>query len=285
MTASTPSARRRKPVWQEVEEEQARRLTNRARRANAKRRPVAVVYDIEGPRVRLGMGWFVLAVGGLALRDIGVAAVYGLTAAVAAAQAARAWRRVRRPGRPNDAVAAACAVALPVAAIVSTPVLGLAVLAVVVVCIASGGPSSGVRTLQCAIWPGGAAAAVVVSYEFEPWSAAALVLVASAYEIGDYLVGSGARNAIEGPVAGAAAVLVVQFGVTAIGLPPYELPDGLFFGVAAAVLCPIGQIVASLVLPSARAPASALRRLDSLLVLAPVWAWWAGLAVEATTNR
>jgi hypothetical protein len=281
---NAPSAGRRKPVWQEVEEEQARRLSSRARRANAKRRPVAVVYDIEGPRVRLGIGWFILAVGGLALGPIGVAAVYGLTAAIAAAQAARAWRKARRRERPNDVVAAACAVALPVAAVVATPALGLAVLAVVAVCIASGGPAHGVRTLQCAIWPGAAAAAVVVSDQFEPWSAAALVLVVSAYEIGDYLVGSGARNAIEGPVAGAAAVLVVQFGVTAVGLPPFELPDGLAFGVVAALLCPLGQVLASLVLPSARAPSPALRRLDSLLLLGPVWAWWAGLAVQSTVG-
>jgi hypothetical protein len=271
-------------VWQEVEEEQARRLTNRARRANSKRRPIAVVYDIEGPRVRLGMGWFVLAVGGLALGPIGVATVYGLTAGIAAAQAARAWRRVRRGERPNDVVAAACAIALPIAAVVSTPMLGVAILAVVGVCVVTGGPVSGVRTLQCAVWPGGAAAAIVVSDQFEPWSAAALVLVVSAYEVGDYLVGSGARNALEGPVAGAAAVLVVQFGVSAIGLPPFELPDGLAFAVVAAVLCPIGQLVASLVLPSARAPASALRRLDSLLVLGPVWAWWAGLAAESAVG-
>jgi hypothetical protein len=279
-----PSARRRKPVWQEVEEEQARRLFSRARRANRKRRPIAVVYDIEGPRVRLGMGWFVLAVGGLAIGPIGVAAVYGLTAAIAAAQTARAWRRARRGERPNDAVAAACAVALPVAAIVSTPFLGLALLVVVGVCIGTGGPRAGVRTLQCAIWPGAAAAALVVTDRFEPWAAAALVLVASAYEVGDYLVGSGARNALEGPVAGAAAVLVVQFGVSAIGLPPFELPDGLGFAVAAAILCPLGQLVASLVLPSARAPASALRRLDSLLLLAPLWAWWAGMAAEAAVG-
>ena len=278
---NAPQARRRKPVWLEVEEEEAGRLVNRARRANSRRRPLAVVYDIEGPRVRLGMAWFALVVGGLALGPVGVAAMYGLAAGVAAAQAARAWRRGRRRERPNDAVAAACAIALPVAAVLSTPILGVALLGVVGVCVVTGGPANGIRTLQCAVWPGAAAAAVVVSYRFEPWSAAALVLAVSAYEVGDYLVGSGARNALEGPVAGAAAVLVVHFAVTAVGLPPFELPDGLAFAVAAAVLCPLGQLVASLVLPSARAPASALRRLDSLLLLGPVWAWWAGLAVQS----
>jgi hypothetical protein len=246
-----------------------------------RRRRVAVVYDIDGPRVRLGIGWFVLAVAGLAVGPIGVAAVYGVTAGLAGAQAARAWRKARRGEGPDDVAAAACAIALPVAAVVSTGALGIAILAVVAACLLTGGLGAGVRTLQCGIWPGAAAAAVVVSDQFEPWSAAALVLAVSAYEIGDFLVGTGARNAVEGPVAGAAAVLVVQFGVSAVGLPPFELPDGLGFAVAAAVLCPIGQLVASLVLPSADAPASALRRLDSLLVLAPLWAWWAGLAASA----
>ena len=283
MTASSP-ARRRKPVWQEVEEQEARKLSARARLANARRRPVAVVYDIEGPRVRLGIGWFVLAVAGLGLGPIGVAGVYGITAAIAAAQASRAWRRTRRGDRPNEVVAAAGAVALAVAATISTALLGAAVLGVVAACVMTGGPRHGIRTLQCALWPGAAAAAVVVSDRFEPWSAAALVLVVSAYEIGDYLVGSGAKNALEGPVAGAAAVLVVQFAVTAIGLPPFELPEGLWFAVAAAVLCPLGQLTASLILPSTRAPASALRRLDSLLLLGPMWAWWAGLAVASTAR-
>jgi hypothetical protein len=227
------------------------------------------------------MAWFVLVVGGLMLGPFGVAGVYGVAAGIAGAQVARCWRRARRGERPNDVVAAACAVSLPIAAAISTPLLGAAILAIVGVCLATGGPVHGVRTLQCALWPGAAAASVVVSYQFEPWSAAALVLAVSAYEIGDYLVGSGARNSLEGPIAGASAVLVVHFAVTAIGLPPFELPDGLSFAVVAAVLCPLGQLVGSLVLPSTRAPASALRRLDSLLLLGPVWAWLVGLAVQS----
>ncbi len=287
MTATPTRAERRarKPVWKEVEERDERRLAQRARRANKRRRPVAVVYDIEAPHVRLGIAWFALAVVGLGLGVYGTAAVYGLTAAIAAAQAARAWRRLRRPKaeRPVEPVAAAGAVALAIAASISTAVLGLAVLGVVALCLLNTTPAAGMRTLQCSLWPGAAAAAVVVSYRVEPGSAAALVLVVSAYEIGDYIVGSGASNALEGPVAGAAAVLVVQFGVAAVGLPPFELPAGLGFAAVAAVLCPLGQMTASLVLPSRAAPASALRRLDSLLLLGPVWAYLAGLAATSAT--
>jgi len=272
-SAAAPGRRRKKPVWREVEEQEARRLRSRAKGANRRRRPVAVVYDIDGPRVRLGLAWFALAVVGSAVGALGLAGVYGLTAAIAAAQTARAWRKGRRRERPLEALAAAGAVALPIAAALSTPLLGLALLGVVAACIVAAGPSVGARTLQCALWPGAAAASVVVSYRFEPLAAAALIASVSAYEVGDYLVGSGARNALEGPVAGAAAVLVVG---SSAGLVAFGLPDGVFMAVLAAALCPLGQLAASLVLPSARASASALRRLDSLLVLGPVWAYLAG---------
>jgi molybdopterin synthase sulfur carrier subunit len=255
-----------------VEEQEARRLRTRAKAAN-RRRPIAVVYDIDGPRVRLGLVWFAVAVVGSALGALGLAGVYGLTAAIAAAQTARAWRKGRRRERPLEVVAAAAAVALPIAAALSTPLLGLTLLGVVAACIVAAGPAAGARTLQCALWPGAAAAAGVVSYRFEPLAAAALIASVSAYEVGDFLVGSGARNAVEGPVAGAAAVLVVG---SSMGLLAFGLPDGVFMAVLAAALCPLGQLAASLVLPSARASASALRRLDSLLVLGPVWAYLAG---------
>ena len=47
-------------------------------------------------------------------------------------------------------------------------------------------------------------------------SALALLLLASAYETGDYLVGSGARNPYEGPAAGASAIVVVTFIISTL---------------------------------------------------------------------
>ena len=54
-------------------------------------------------------------------------------------------------------------------------------------------------------------------------------------------------------------------------LPPFDGYDIVWFGAAAVVLCPLGQLMGSAVLPRADAKASALRRLDSLLLLGPVW--------------
>ena len=55
--------RARKPIWQEVEEQQARRFGSRAKAANRRRRPLAVVYEIDGPRIRLGVLWFLANIG------------------------------------------------------------------------------------------------------------------------------------------------------------------------------------------------------------------------------
>lgn len=273
--ASSPRGRR-KPVWREVEEREARR---RRGRASARRRPLTVVYDIDGPRVRLGIAWFVVAMAGLAIGTIGATVVYGTAAAVAAAQTARAWRRSRRGGRPIEPVAAAVAAALAVGAAVSTAMLGLVLLGAVAVCLVVGGSGAGVRTFQCGVWPGAAAAGMVVSHRFEPWAAIALVLIASAYEIGDYIVGSGARNVLEGPIAGATAALVVG---SSAGIVAFGVPDCVVLAAVGAALCPLGQLAASLVLPSNKAPASGLRRLDSLLLLGPAWALLSGLAVQQT---
>lgn len=246
------------------------------------RRRLAVVYDIEPPHVRLGVLWFLVVMVAMALGTYTLALVYAAAAAVAAYQAARCWRR-KKPNRPDPYIAAGIAAALPLAASISTGAVGLVLLGSVVFAMVRAGVETRVppfataaRTLQCALWVGGAAAGVVAAHRFEAWAGFALVIAVSAYETGDYLVGSGARSAIEGPVAGAVAVFVVQFSVSAVGLPPFEIENGVGFALLAAALCPMGQLLASLVLPTAGAPASGVRRLDSLLLLGPAWALLAG---------
>ena len=74
-------------------------------------------------------------------------------------------------------------------------------------------------------------------------------------------------------------MVVTTFAVGALDIKPFQFPQAFVFGALASVLCPAGQLVASAVLPSNAAPASALRRLDSLLLLAPAWAFVVGLLV------
>ena len=55
---------------------------------------------------------------------------------------------------------------------------------------------------------------------------------------------------------------------------------GIGGGALAMVLAPLGPLAASVVLGGRDAPAPALRRLDSLLLLGPVWAWSAAAVLR-----
>src|SRR5690606_7046160 len=115
-------------------------------------------------------------------------------------------------------------------------------------------------------------------YRVDIGAAATLFVLVSAYEFGDFLVGSGASNPVEGPASGMLAVAVLTGALVVVPPPPFESASLLLFGVIVLVTAPIGQVVASAILPRAGAPARALRRLDSYLVAAPVWLvlMWAG---------
>lgn len=275
---------KRKPVWKEVEEREARKMSNRVRQSRKyKRRRLAVVYDVNGPRIRFGIGWFALCLVALAVGPWGVAFLYSATAAFAALQSGREWRKVG--ARAHRQVAGAGAAVIGLCGAVSTQLVGLAILGFVgaAVFLASSAAATSKRrnvhpiddasyTVRCGLPAGFAASCVAITARFSLTAAVGLVLIVAAYEIGDYIVGSGARNPYEGPVAGATAIVVTTFAITAVGLKPFVFPGSFALAGLAAVLCPMGQLTASLILPKVDAPASALRRIDSLLLLAPVWA-------------
>jgi hypothetical protein len=283
--------RRRKPLYRVVEEREARRVATRVRTARSKRsqrlrRRYAVVYDIDGPRVRLGMLWFVVAMAALAIGPLPAALVYGGAAALAATQTARVWRR--RTERPNHLVAAAMAGVMTLGACLGAGGAGLGLLGGVALAlvVASGDTSSPHRavtdagwTIQCALFPGLAALSMVLLSRLDQGSAIALLLLVSAYETGDYIVGSGARNPYEGPAAGLAALVVITFIVSTLPISTLTFGEAWLFGGIVAVLAPLGQLFASALLPAAGAPASSLRRLDSLLLAAPVWCIGVGLVL------
>ena len=234
VTATSGAKRRGAPVSAEVEPKKSRRTSSRPRRPERRRRRrLAVVYDIEGPRVRLGVGWFVLVVAALALGALDRR--HRLRRApppLAAARRPARWRRRGEPARSRRrrgvrrrprargrrrrprCSASSCSRSSSSASSwcrrrSSVP------------------GSSPVRARSsAAIWVGRCGGRCrdgvpVRAVGGRRPRARAL----SAYETGDYLVGSGARNAFEGPIAGIAAVLVVQFGVAAVGLPPFELAE------------------------------------------------------------
>jgi hypothetical protein len=276
LTAGPATSRR--PAWWEAELRDRRRRGGRRSWWRPSRR-LAVVYDVDAPRVRLGVLWFAAEVGALALGRFGVAVLLAGVCGFAGDQTAATWRTVRR--RASRPVATAAAGAMPLAAAAHVGLLGAVLVAGAVASVVAGfveAPRPGAAvvaagvTVRSWLFAGLAGAAVVLAARAEPWSAVALVVLVAAYEVGDYLVGSGAGNAAEGPAAGMAGVLVATFVVSVVQVPPFDVNSAWAFGVAAAVLAPLGQLAGTLVLPAAAAPATALRRLDSLLLLGPVWA-------------
>jgi hypothetical protein len=235
------------------------------------------------------MLWFVVAACALASGPLVTAVVYGTTAAVAAAQTARCWRK--RGARPSEPVAAAAAGGMALGAVLGPGGLGVALLGLAGAAIWWAYVDPRARspllvdaglTVQSAVFAGGAAAAMVLTLRLDIGAAIALLLLVSAYEVGDFLIGSGGRSALEGPVAGWSAMLVVIFVVGWFGLGDLDFTSAALFGLVAIGLCPAGQLLASAVLPTAASPASGLRRLDSLLLLAPLWAWAIGLHLESS---
>lgn len=244
------------------------------------RRPrrFAVTYDVNGPHVRLGFLWFLVLAGALFLGAWAVAIVYSATAALAGYQAARCWQPLGRPANPY--LAAVIGGGIGLSAHAGASAVGAAVLAAVAVAVVAGFLTPEARrtpfhavgfTLQCGLFVGLAAAAPTLSYRVDIGAAAALIIFVSVYEMGDYLVGSGSKNAVEGPLAGVTAIAVFAFALWVVTFVPFRDNALLSFGAIAAGLCPLGQLMGSAILPRSDAKAPAVRRLDSLLVLGPVW--------------
>ena len=250
-------------------------------------RRYALVYDVEGPRVRMGVLWFALVVGALVLGPVAVTPLYALMAGLAGYQSAVAWRRVGSGANPWLAAVGAAAIAGGAA--YGVGLMGLAILVLCVLAVLVGAievrrhsplfEAAG-TTVQCAFFVGVAAASVALTLRLEIGAVATLVVLVAAYETGDFIVGSGASSSVEGPISGIIAMAVVCAGVAILQIPPFHGPAVFVFGGFAAVCCPLGQLAGSAILPRADAKALALRRLDSLLVLGPVWVILIGIYLQ-----
>jgi hypothetical protein len=220
-----------------------------------------------------------VALGGLAVSPLTTTVVYGAAAGLAARQMVRAWRSVSWQAD----LAAGVAVLPAVAAVGGTkPAVAALVVVVVVSLVAAAVPDGGrlpgfqgrvaaAGIMASAVVPAAAAASMVLIRRESLAAAVVLLMMASAYEVGDFIVGSGSSNFVEGPLAGAATAILVAFPLTLVLVAPFDRAGAPLLAFAAAC-CPVGQIMASALLPRADAPASALRRIDTLLVLAPLWA-------------
>jgi len=240
--------------------------------------------QVDGHRGRWGVVWFVVAVAACVVGPVGVALLFAALAGVAALQTAAAWRRARR--QPVQLVAGVGAVVLTLSALLGIAMVGLVALlyvaaAVVVAVLRAGagrlGPGSPVAAaglaVRCGFFLGVTAASVVLIARTDKVALLILLVLVSGYEVGNYLVGTGASTPVEGPVAGIVAVGALTFGLSVFQLGPFESRAAWVFGGLAAVLTPLGVILASTFVPTAAAAGPALRRLDSWVLVGPVWAW------------
>jgi hypothetical protein len=233
-------------------------------------------------RALFGLGWVLLVAAAVFLGPWGVAVAFGVVGGVAALQSARAWRAAGL--RPNRAVAGWSPVVLAALSVLGLGWAGLGVLGVVVaatvVAVVTPGPGgvlvSAGSTVRCALGPVAVAVAMVQLVEISWASVAVLLLLAAGYDLGCHIWSSDGSGHLVGWVAGIITVVVLTFAVSAVHtvfeLAPFgPLASIWVFGGLAATMCPLGPLAASAMLPAADADAPALRRLDSLVLAAPVW--------------
>ncbi|MEA2717565.1 MAG: hypothetical protein QOI99_1882, partial [Actinomycetota bacterium] len=242
--------------------------------------PLAVVHHSHRPHGRLGVAWAVVTTAALVAGPGWLAAWLAVIAFVAASQTAAVWRK--RGERPLPAFAAASAAALPLTAATGvhhmTMVVAAAVVLTMVARVAAPTKAPGRDvglTLVIGLSIGMAAAAPVLLRSINIPSALYLLACAALYDAGAYLVGTGASSAWEGPAAGVAALIPLTMLAAVALVPPFHGGSPLLLGALAAVLAPFGPVAGSALLGDRTAYAPALRRLDSLLILGPIWAWCA----------
>ena len=246
------------------------------------RPPLAVVHKSVRPHGRLGLAWAAVTVGVTIAGPTPLAAWLAVAAFIAGAQASLVWQK--RGERPLVPLAAAIAAALPIAASFDTgSMTAVVVMGTIVALVArlrwqTVAPARDVALTLAIGVPVGLAAASPVLVRHTGIAATLLLLAyACFYDASAYVVGTGAASAWEGPAAGVASFIPLTIFAAVVLIPPFSGAQPFLLGLIAAVLAPAGPVAGSALLGDAHAHAPALRRLDSLLLLGPLWAWCAAV--------
>lgn len=242
-------------------------------------------HDIDGPRVRLGLLWLAIEIAALVLGGlwgaVPLAVVFACVGAVAALQATREWRRAGR--QPSRLVAGLGGLALPLAALYGTALTGAVVIAVVVAALVAAlfrrrrrTPWLGAAgtTVRSTVFIALTGAWIVLTYRESVAGVVVLIVLVTAYDMGDFALGTEAGSPVAGPAGGMIAVAVFTFTVAVFQVSPFDSPaHAALFGALVAVLSPLSQMVTSLLLPQAWSWAPAVRRVDTLVLTGPAWLW------------
>lgn len=237
------------------------------------------MLDIDGPRVRMGVLWFVISCTACLAGTSALAFVLAVVAFAAASQASAAWRRAHGTQRaPYGPVVIGGAVLVTLGAIAGPVGMGAALLIALVACLVVGATPLGGRRYDALLSVAlivvvGISAASIVLVRQRFGFAVAVVLLADVHLIegSNFLIGAGARHRWEGPVAGAAAVAAMSLAAAAVLAPPLRGASPWVLGAAAIACTGAGRRLTSAVLPDPDAAAPALRRLDGFLVTGLVW--------------
>ena len=241
--------------------------------------------DITGPRVKLGVLWFIAAVASILLGRWTVLGLWSATAALAAWQVTSVWaeqpRASRLPGW-GPAASAVTAVVCVAGAGLGTSLGGIALMAapivLVIVVTASGRkPAAAGAAVIGSVLAAVPAMSVVLVARDEQWAALFLVVAVSFYDAGYFIGAAESSSRLEGPVTGAIGLLAVTFTASAFEAQPFDRATAWIAGGVMVLACPLGQMLVSAELPDTKSSAPAMRRLDAYLVsgplmLAAVWA-------------
>jgi sulfur-carrier protein len=242
-------------------------------------RGLAVSFDSKRPHGRIGLLWAIVTVVLTVQGEQWLAGWLALNAFVGGSQAAACRRALDH--RPQPALAALLAAGAPVAALYGVRfVVGLVGLALALALVAGTlghGHSAHDLAFALAIGAviGAAAAGPVVTRDLGIAPTLFLLACVATYDASAYLVGTGASSSWEGPVAGIVALIPVTLIGAIILSPPFPSGAPLALGVLAGALAPVGPLAGTALIGSRDADAPGLRRLDSLILLGPAWAWWA----------
>jgi hypothetical protein len=241
--------------------------------------------DVDGPRSLLGLAW---AAGLVLSAIIGVPALlllFGGVAVVAARGTALAWRQ--RGYDPDHRAAAVAAGVISVVAAIHISLAGLLLmvpLPVVAVLTAAAAPSPRLRPpplvatagamLRAVVPPCIAVIGIMLVAQSGALALLAFFVLVSAYDAGHFLVAAESASPVPGILAGSLCTLVVGVPLVVSQLPPFNGGAvGLVFAGLVGAVAPLGQLVASLALPSASERVGALRRLDAYILTGPLFAF------------
>lgn len=239
----------------------------------------------EGPAVRLGILWFLLALAAVTAGRWPTALLWGVAAMAAARELVRAGRSGPESSATMSAgVMSAAAMVLtvlpPLAAALGTgfagAILALVVASLVAVVVGSRIDGVGISSVDAAtlvvavLLPTLPSVAVVLVTATDLWAGIFLVLAVSLYDAGYHIAAAESSSLLEGPVTGVVGVAAITFTMAIFQPPPFGTVSTAVTGILCALACPLGQWTTSALAPVGERPYRAVRRLDSYLVAAPV---------------